>query len=78
MQNVEEQGLDPEDLTMGQVELDKTAVKSANLHQVGNLPQITALQEAIKTRIWPVHDDIILVKLRPGQVIEFEVHGRRG
>jgi len=77
-QDVEEQGVDPEDSTMGRVELDKTAVESANLHQVGNPPQMAALQEAIETRIRTVHDDIILAKLRPGQVIELEVHGRRG
>jgi len=58
--------------------LDKTAGESANLHQVGNPPQMAALQEAIETRIRPVHDDITLAKLRPGQVIELEVHGRRG
>ena len=28
--------------------------------------------------IRPVHEDILLAKLRPGQVIEFEAHGRRG
>ena len=26
----------------------------------------------------PVHDDILIAKLRPGQVIELEAHGRRG
>jgi DNA-directed RNA polymerase alpha subunit len=28
--------------------------------------------------IRPVHDDIVLAKLRPGQRIEFEAHCRRG
>jgi DNA-directed RNA polymerase I and III subunit RPAC1 len=28
--------------------------------------------------IRPVHEDILLAKLRPGQVIELEAHGRRG
>lgn len=28
--------------------------------------------------IHPVHDDIVLAKLRPGQRIEFEAHCRRG
>ena len=63
---------------MGRVDLNKTAVELEDLHQVGNPPQMAALQEAIGTRIRPVHDDIILAKLKPGQVSELEVYGRRG
>ena len=70
--------MDPKDSTIGRVELDKTTLESANLHQMWNPPQMAALQEAIETRKLPVHDDITLAKLRPGQVIELEVHGRRG
>jgi len=104
--DVEEQGVDVEDSTIGRVELDRTAVESANLHQGGNPTQVAALQEAIETPgrpytrhvytkdlewvaegdqverfpkgIRPVHDDILLAKLRPGQVIELEAHGRKG
>mmetsp|Transcript_35 Transcript_35/g.35 ORF Transcript_35/g.35 Transcript_35/m.35 type:complete len:404 (+) Transcript_35:104-1315(+) len=35
-------------------------------------------EERFKDGIRPVHEDILLAKLRPGQVIELEAHGRRG
>lgn len=35
-------------------------------------------EERFVQGIRPVHEDILLAKLRPGQVIELEAHGRRG
>lgn len=35
-------------------------------------------EERFLNGIRPVHEDILLAKLRPGQVIELEAHGRRG
>jgi DNA-directed RNA polymerase I and III subunit RPAC1 len=35
-------------------------------------------EERFPNGIRPVHDDILLAKLRPGQEIELEAHGRRG
>lgn len=34
--------------------------------------------ERFPNGIRPVHEDILLAKLRPGQIIELEAHGRRG
>jgi DNA-directed RNA polymerase, alpha subunit/40 kD subunit len=34
--------------------------------------------ERFPSGIRPVHEDILLAKLRPGQIIELEAHGRRG
>jgi DNA-directed RNA polymerases I and III subunit RPAC1 len=35
-------------------------------------------QEETLKSVKPVHDDILIAKLRPGQAIELEAHGRRG
>ena len=35
-------------------------------------------KERFPEGIRPVHEDILLAKLRPGQIIELEAHGRRG
>jgi DNA-directed RNA polymerases I and III subunit RPAC1 len=40
------------------------------------VPQGDQLERLGQVR--PVHDDILLAKLRPGQTIELEAHGRRG
>lgn len=48
-------------------------VYSRDLIWVPQGDQATRFEE-----IKPVHDDILLAKLRPGQAIELEAHGRRG
>lgn len=49
-------------------------VYSRDLEWVPQGDQAERFPEGIR----PVHEDILLAKLRPGQVIELEAHGRRG
>ena len=49
-------------------------VYSSDLEWVPQGDQETRFPKGIR----PVHEDILLAKLRPGQVIELEAHGRRG
>jgi len=49
-------------------------VYSGDLEWVAEGDQETRFPKGIR----PVHEDILLAKLRPGQAIELEAHGRRG
>ncbi len=49
-------------------------VYSKDLEWVPQGDQETRFPKGIR----PVHEDILLAKLRPGQVVEFEAHARRG
>lgn len=102
----DEDCVDEQDSTMGEVGLDRVANESASTYQTNHPSVLNARTEAIETPgrpytkhvysrdmewvpegdqeqrfpggVRPVYEDILLAKLRPGQCIELEAHGRRG
>lgn len=64
------------------VNLTLTCFSSYHIDSLIIIPTLTQGDQgerfADSDAVRPIHDDILIAKLRPGQAIELEAHGRRG